>query len=74
MTRNSTPDNKNNAHGRSGAAFLPWEARNKEVRGWIAYDIVWDTGGSPTDLPTTVFITDETGKDRIVKKNHRTLR
>lgn len=41
------------------AAFLPWDARNKKVKGWIAYDIVWDTAGQPIDLPTTVTIEDE---------------
>ena len=44
---------------KKGAAFLPWNARNKKIRGWIAYDIVWDTDESQTDLPTTVFITDK---------------
>ncbi|MBR0093254.1 MAG: hypothetical protein IJP92_16330 [Lachnospiraceae bacterium] len=67
MTRNSSPNDKKNVHGKFGAAFLPWKARNAKIRGWIAYDIVWDGDGSRVDLPTTVFITDENvGFDDVV--------
>lgn len=40
------------------AKLIPLGAKVATVVGWIAYDIVWDTAGQPTGLPTAVVIKD----------------